>query len=270
MSYELEFDITNLLRELLRVPLSTSGTTPDNGVGSHTSSTYDTSANNITHADTEEPEEAAASDGVQDTETRVAHNRVFIDMMQRNQNTLDELIYRYNLQMDRYNQNMETFIRLLQSTQTRIHQYMMSSPTQIHPQSNAFSSMRLNSSREDANIVLAMLNNPIYRMGGTSLIYSYLFPRREGGINGTNTGARLSPQQRAASIRNIRYSQDSMRDNICPISLSSFTEGEDVSQIIHCGHVFKPDSLDQWLSYSTCCPVCRYNIVGGPTVPSSL
>jgi hypothetical protein len=46
----------------------------------------------------------------------------------------------------------------------------------------------------------------------------------------------------------------------CPITLEDFNEGDVVTQIIHCGHIFQPHSIDNWFQRNVHCPVCRYDI----------
>lgn len=46
----------------------------------------------------------------------------------------------------------------------------------------------------------------------------------------------------------------------CPITMDYFEEGDEVSRIIHCGHVFKKSALVTWFSNNVRCPVCRYDI----------
>lgn len=290
MSYEFEFDITQLVRELL-----SNGRQEPNEWRQESNERPDiptTTANaSTTNATTANAAAANAS-----TANATLDENVFIPMMQRNQNTIDELIYTYNLQMDRYNQNMDRYnqnmdrlIQILQSSQTRLHQYMISansgstvassaaagsapSATSSASSATSYASLRRNAAREDANLVRAMLSNPLYRISPTtttSWIYSYLYP------NGTSAGASASAsgastsyarshtneQQRQNAVETIVYDGNTMRENVCPISLLPFTQGETVSQIKHCRHIFKRDSLTHWLTnYSCCCPVCRYDI----------
>jgi hypothetical protein len=49
-------------------------------------------------------------------------------------------------------------------------------------------------------------------------------------------------------------------NNSCPISLERFERNTDVSQIIHCGHIFNPADLNMWFQTNVKCPVCRYDI----------
>lgn len=46
----------------------------------------------------------------------------------------------------------------------------------------------------------------------------------------------------------------------CPISLEDFVEGDAVRQIIHCGHAFSEESIQNWFQSNVRCPVCRYDI----------
>ena len=59
-------------------------------------------------------------------------------------------------------------------------------------------------------------------------------------------------------------------DRICPISHENFEDGEQITQIKECGHIFKTDNIKRWLERSSYCPKCRYNIVTREyTTPSS-
>jgi len=53
-----------------------------------------------------------------------------------------------------------------------------------------------------------------------------------------------------------------VHDTRCPISLEDFEYGEELCEIRHCHHVFKWQSLQNWFSRNTQCPVCRYDIGG--------
>jgi len=46
----------------------------------------------------------------------------------------------------------------------------------------------------------------------------------------------------------------------CPITFEEFVNGDILSQIVHCSHVFKEQPLRNWFSQNTFCPVCRYDI----------
>ena len=40
-----------------------------------------------------------------------------------------------------------------------------------------------------------------------------------------------------------------------------FEPNQQVARIRHCGHIFKPDGLAQWLRINNTCPTCRHNLL---------
>ncbi len=46
----------------------------------------------------------------------------------------------------------------------------------------------------------------------------------------------------------------------CPISRENFNPDDEITQIIHCGHIFCKNSISRWFTTSVHCPVCRYDI----------
>ena len=46
----------------------------------------------------------------------------------------------------------------------------------------------------------------------------------------------------------------------CPISRDRFNSNDTVTQIIPCGHIFTSNNLQQWFTYHSVCPMCRYDI----------
>jgi hypothetical protein len=72
-----------------------------------------------------------------------------------------------------------------------------------------------------------------------------------------NTG--LTDRQVELLTRTIVY-DTSLNEPRCPISLEDFIAGEEIVQIIGCGHYFKCGALREWFNRHTQCPVCRYNV----------
>ena len=70
----------------------------------------------------------------------------------------------------------------------------------------------------------------------------------------------LSQDQITMATRLVQYSPD-INESRCPISLDNFVDGEEITQIIHCGHVFRTNNLMNWFRRSSRCPVCRHNIM---------
>lgn len=57
------------------------------------------------------------------------------------------------------------------------------------------------------------------------------------------------------------YSVHKSGNDVCPIALEGFAEGEIVCRINHCGHTFKDTCLRNWFQRQSHCPVCRYDIL---------
>jgi hypothetical protein len=49
-------------------------------------------------------------------------------------------------------------------------------------------------------------------------------------------------------------------NNRCTISLLPFDEDSQVTQIIHCGHIFNTPEINRWFLSNCRCPICRYDI----------
>lgn len=52
----------------------------------------------------------------------------------------------------------------------------------------------------------------------------------------------------------------------CPITLDPFEEGQEMCEIIHCGHKFSPTAIRNWFQSHVRCPVCRYDIRGNTSI----
>jgi hypothetical protein len=59
------------------------------------------------------------------------------------------------------------------------------------------------------------------------------------------------------------YSDISTNQIMCSISRTNFEPDDDILKIIHCGHIFKKQSLNTWFRTHSTCPLCRYNIING-------
>jgi hypothetical protein len=60
-------------------------------------------------------------------------------------------------------------------------------------------------------------------------------------------------------VRDVSYCH-LYAETICPITLDNFIIGENISQIMHCNHIFKKNALMRWLSRNIKCPICRYDL----------
>lgn len=67
--------------------------------------------------------------------------------------------------------------------------------------------------------------------------------------------------QIANATRSIIFNENTEYLNTnCPITLENFATGDEVTQIITCGHVFHGPAIQNWFRTNVHCPVCRYDI----------
>jgi hypothetical protein len=97
----------------------------------------------------------------------------------------------------------------------------------------------------------------------TDRIVYYLLRNNSAAVATQETAA-PTQQQIAASTENLTYRTAAHRETTCPISLETFQEGEPITRIRHCGHIFRQPDLSRWFSQHSMCPVCRYNIMESP------
>ena len=70
---------------------------------------------------------------------------------------------------------------------------------------------------------------------------------------------RPSREQITNAVETINFN-NSIQHSTCPITQTPFQNGESISRIIHCGHCFNTEALNNWFGRSVLCPMCRYDI----------
>ena len=71
---------------------------------------------------------------------------------------------------------------------------------------------------------------------------------------------RPTANQLNAALETITYAQSARLHSRCPITLEDFAEGDQVTRIRPCGHMFQTQSIRNWFSNRVRCPVCRCDI----------
>ena len=71
---------------------------------------------------------------------------------------------------------------------------------------------------------------------------------------------RPTANQLNAALETITYAQSARSHSRCPITLEDFVEGDEVTRIRPCGHMFHTQSIRNWFSNRVRCPVCRCDI----------
>jgi hypothetical protein len=73
---------------------------------------------------------------------------------------------------------------------------------------------------------------------------------------------RLTPAELNERIEEFEQFQTIERplNTVCSITQDTFEPTQRVVRIRHCGHIFSPDSLMEWLRMNNTCPTCRHNL----------
>lgn len=61
----------------------------------------------------------------------------------------------------------------------------------------------------------------------------------------------------------VFYDPDDHTQTTDPIDQSDFEEGEILTRINYCGHIFREDNIGLWFRSSVFCPLCRHDIRDG-------
>ena len=94
------------------------------------------------------------------------------------------------------------------------------------------------------------------------LLYLYFIPTTTPNpTNQRNTDV-LTDQQIISATENVIIDLNTLdlNNNVCPISLENYRNGETVLKIKHCNHMFKTMHLMLWFRSNCVCPVCRHDI----------
>lgn len=164
-------------------------------------------------------------------------------------NGYNQNIQLYNLNLMDYNRNITSVINIISQQQQNRNQ--MPLPRLSTPRPSTATTSPLfrqrrrafaNNDEDDrfyANILLNLSNQ-----------YRNILSRRG-----------LTTEEIEIHTRTIQYS-DALPEPRCPITHEDFQIGEDLCQIMHCGHYFRPNMLRRWFDTNSTCPVCRYDILG--------
>lgn len=143
----------------------------------------------------------------------------------------------YHSQMRMYQENIRTILDITQNflPQTR-------NPPQSQSQGNG----------NNNNFWRDLLRNNTY-----SVEIERILPSLFTNTNNPPTASQISS---ATTIFTYDISNSPLISNVCPISLEEFQDGEQLTRIIRCGHVFKTTELSRWFIRNAHCPSCRHDI----------
>lgn len=144
----------------------------------------------------------------------------------------------YHAQMRMYQENVRTILDITQTflpTTQRERVY----PTVTPPSSS----------------ILDLLRNNTY-----SVEIERLIPSLFSNNNNQNVSPTALQIASATTTFTCDLSNNVLSSQVCPISLEEFIDGEQLTRIRHCGHVFKMVELSRWFTRNAHCPSCRYDI----------
>ncbi len=156
---------------------------------------------------------------------------------------LNHIISEYNNNMTLYQTNIRMMLDLLRhGIRDRRNAFTRRS---MRPAATA---QRTYVPRNDYTFLSYLLNNPLL----------------SGLPSDTPANHGITREQMSQATRIIQY-DESMNEVRCPICLEDFQVGENICQIIQCGHIFKETELTRWFERHSVCPVCRCDVVSRPT-----
>tara|TARA_B100001287_G_scaffold235848_1_gene208147 strand:- start:14908 stop:15903 length:996 start_codon:yes stop_codon:yes gene_type:complete len=193
----------------------------------------------------------------------------------RQLDTISNLIVLYNYNHLEYQRNINTLMSLLQLNQqsyrTRVNLNNTTNTSRASNIQNPSANTRrqyvwrsYNQSPQPTNIWNGARNSNLFNDEWANILNSYL--------NQVEQERRLTNTEITEATRTFTYNEnmnDTLSDNRCPISLETFVNGDILSEVRGCGHIFRRDNLLRWLSRSNCCPICRFNMLTGTPAPTS-
>ena len=178
---------------------------------------------------------------------------------------IDNMVYEYNRNIRDYQQNISGFIQMInnihptrQPPATRQSQSLgqsqplgQSLPTRQHPATRQsqplWQSQPLGQSQPFFNHeIFSYFTQPFTNT--TTL---------DSSNNITTAQINISTETIIFNENIINLQEDEIR---CPITMDTFIEGDELLKIRGCGHKFKKHALMNWLTRSSKCPLCRYDL----------
>ena len=279
--------LRNILMEMFQTPSTTSTTSS----ATPAAAIYNTASSAFAPTATASPPAAAVFRTQHHHRPRRQHGLIRPD-------EVEEIIYNYSRNQRMYHDNMRALIDLLVQDGAASSSSSSSAPrpttttttTTIHhtaQQPGSSSSAALSHTENENDAVALILPNTnantttelesdIER--NENFIISYFrrippplpaatAPSPPGGGGLTYPPLSLTPAEINRAVRQFVFCSDSVlppEEIICAISHEPFVHGDDIAEIIACGHKFKPALLLEWFARSSTCPVCRHNIRAPP------
>jgi len=207
------------------------------------------------------------------------NNESYTQLQTRQLNILSSLLYDYYRNIRDYQRNMGECIRILRNLRMNYldnETFGQSYPanfngTYTNPTAPTTSPSQRNAYYQNTNTFTPQQqqSRQQYEHDDTQYIFSYtLYPildqRFAGQLNDEEPRI-LTREEISRSTRTYGYTDEMAADtdasnNVCPISLDTFSVGDVICEILGCRHIFKRPALMHWFRNHSSCPVCRYNL----------
>lgn len=185
--------------------------------------------------------------------------RVFAEMI----DGYNENIRRYNENIRRYDENITQSIQLLMTYSNDVIDGYNENIRRYHENIRRYNE---NISQSIQLLITTRERNIPERFSPRNVDFSeefpFLFAFPLNDVEIPNNFPILTPLQISNATSNLVFvSSPNVENEVCPISLEEFIDGEELIKIKGCGHMFKKASLYRWFLRSTVCPSCRYDIL---------
>lgn len=162
----------------------------------------------------------------------------------RQLDTIYELILHYNDNMIQYQRNMTQMISLINMNNITFRQ-------RLQEIRNDRNTQYRNANTQQRSRFQNYRNEPFNYWAFQTPLFSTLQNRQ------------LTQQEINSMTTTITFN-DETRNEIsetrCPISLDNFQNGDSLCRINGCNHIFKKDNLLNWFRRNSKCPICRFDL----------
>ena len=185
---------------------------------------------------------------------------------------LREIVHSYDENMREYSENMKSVLQIINiMVQRQYYSRSHLDPNFEHtmPTSNNTRNSTTSNRQTNTRRTTRLPTRTSYQTTHTTspILSYYYYPIRDLSSNISNpTGFQdviVAPTQEQINnaSRTLVYRDTiELLNHRCPISLADFEEGDEIRQIVHCGHCFNEEAIQRWFRTNVRCPICRYDI----------
>ena len=177
---------------------------------------------------------------------------------------LHEVMFEYSKNIRDYNNNIRIYLDIIAGRERTYSRERTESTPFISPLQDRFSNNRTNhtnhTNHTNTNIFSRIRNQRLPRQSEflSNLLDPFITNQN---TNLQNVIVRPTTEQILYATDIVLFDESMSNNNtICPITLDSFENGEEICRIRHCSHLFKRNALHDWFRENVRCPICRFDI----------